>query len=227
MKLRVAVLVVLFIAAGALETPADRVVNAAAVRPATLVPEPLLTITHIAKVGDVGNDVKLIQHALTNAGWPTVVDGVFGPQTRRSVLRAQAASGLPLTGVVDTATAAMLGLVYRPVSSTGTQSTTPPSLPPGQWRCPQHYAAAIAAGWTDAEWPRLDAIIWRESRCDPTAHALDHDDDSYGLTQLNMRAHRGWVGPLVDWDWARLLDPAVNLRVARMLWERAGWSPWR
>lgn len=99
-------------------------------------------------------------------------------------------------------------------------------------RCPEFREAALAAGWSEQDWPRLDQIIWRESRCVPTVHNGRGRDDSYGLMQLNMRAHRAWVRPLVDGDFARLFDPATNLTVARHLFERAedaygcGWQPW-
>ncbi|NDD85617.1 hypothetical protein EBZ38_15250 [bacterium] len=88
-------------------------------------------------------------------------------------------------------------------------------------RCPEFRQTALDAGWSEADWPRLDAIIWRESRCSATAHNRRGKDDSYGLVQLNMRAHRSWVRPLVDGDFDRLLDPATNLAVARQLFDRA------
>jgi hypothetical protein len=99
-------------------------------------------------------------------------------------------------------------------------------------RCPEFRQTALDAGWSEADWPRLDAIIWRESRCMPMAHNGRGRDDSYGLVQLNMRAHRSWVRPLVDGDFGRLFDPATNLAVARQLFDRAedaygcGWQPW-
>jgi hypothetical protein len=103
------------------------------------------------------------------------------------------------------------------------------SVAPAGSRCPQWYGYAKAAGWQDAEWATLDRVMWRESRCQPGAHNPHGRDNSFGLTQLNMRAHAGWVGPIVDWDFNRLFDPATNLRVARVLFERVhgSWSPWR
>lgn len=94
------------------------------------------------------------------------------------------------------------------------------------------YDTAVEAGWPDQDWSRLACIINRESRGDPTAYNGRGRDDSYGLLQLNMRAHRSWVGPLVDWDFNRLFDPATNLSVGRVLFDRAvdyygnGWQPW-
>lgn len=108
----------------------------------------------------------------------------------------------------------------------------PTPATPSTDRCPQWRQTALDAGWSEADWARLDQIIWRESRCNPGAHNGRGRDDSYGLVQLNMRAHRSWVRPLVDGDYSRLFDPAVNLTVARELFARAddaygcGWKPW-
>lgn len=103
---------------------------------------------------------------------------------------------------------------------------------PAGSKCPQWYSVALEAGWPASDWARLDHVMWRESRCIPTVHNPRGRDDSYGLIQLNMKAHRGWVRPLVDGDFSRLFDPATNLRLGRVLYERAvdvygcGWRPW-
>lgn len=94
------------------------------------------------------------------------------------------------------------------------------------------YEVAIAAGWPAEDWPRLACIIHRESRGQPDAHNTRHPDNSYGLIQLNMRAHRRWVGPLVGGDFTQLFDGFVNLKTGRTLYEMAvgyygnGWRPW-
>ena len=99
--------------------------------------------------------------------------------------------------------------------------------PPGS-KCPQWYGHAKAAGWQDAEWATLDRVMWRESRCQPGAHGVGPRDDSRGLVQVNLKAHRSWIGPMVNWDFGVLFDPATNLRYGRIIFERAGgWSPWR
>lgn len=100
-------------------------------------------------------------------------------------------------------------------------------------RCPEHYSAAMRAGWTHEQWSKVDFIMWRESRCNPRAYNGRGRDDSYGGMQLNMKAHRKWVGPLVDWDFTRLYDPETNLRIAKQLYDKArkmygcGFQPWR
>lgn len=104
---------------------------------------------------------------------------------------------------------------------------------PAGSKCPEHYGAAMRAGWAASQWSKLDFIMWRESRCKPTAYNGRGRDDSYGLLQINMKAHRSWVGPLVGWDFTRLYQPETNLRVARELYDRArkmfgcGFQPWR
>jgi len=113
-----------------------------------------------------------------------------------------------------------------------TAEFTPQKAPAGS-RCPQHYNAAMAAGWTHAQWSKIDFIMWRESRCIPTAYNGRGRDNSYGLMQLNMKAHRSWVGPLVGWDFTQLYNPTTNLRVAKQLYDRArpmfgcGFQPWK
>lgn len=110
-------------------------------------------------------------------------------------------------------------------------SPTSATAPAGS-RCGEHYAAALQAGWPASDWKRLDHIMWRESRCQPGVHNGKGRDDSYGLIQLNMKAHRSWVGPLVDWDFTRLYDPVTNLEVGRQIYDKAvgywdcGWRPW-
>lgn len=110
-------------------------------------------------------------------------------------------------------------------------SVTAEPIAPAGSKCPQHYGAALGAGWAVTDWERLDYVMWRESRCNPRVHNPVGRDDSYGLMQINMKAHRSWVRPLVDGDLNRLYDPSTNLRIGRILWERAGqygcpWKPW-
>lgn len=103
---------------------------------------------------------------------------------------------------------------------------------PAGSKCGEWFDEALAAGWSVEQWPILDAIMWRESRCRPDVYNGRGRDRSYGLLQLNMRAHRSWVRPLVDGDFTRLWDPVTNLTVGRALFDKAtdmygcGWKPW-
>lgn len=49
--------------------------------------------------GMLGTDVEELQNYLTLAGYPTSVDGAFGPKTARSVMKFQRASHLRMTGI--------------------------------------------------------------------------------------------------------------------------------
>src|SRR5208282_5242304 len=64
----------------------------------------------------VKNEIKKVQETLRNKGhYAGQVDGVFGLRTRASIRAYQTAESLPITGQVDTRTAAELGV--RPESN--------------------------------------------------------------------------------------------------------------
>lgn len=96
-----------------------------------------------------------------------------------------------------------------------------PGMACGQW-----VGTARIAGFTDAELPTLGRIMRRESRCNPGA--INHRSGDYGLTQINLRT---WLARLIHdgvvTGAGELLEPQTNLRAARYIYERAGWSPWR
>jgi peptidoglycan hydrolase-like protein with peptidoglycan-binding domain len=56
--------------------------------------------TRTLRTGAHGADVRTLQRLLTRAGFRVSVDGVFGPATRRAVIRFQRAQGLRVTGRV-------------------------------------------------------------------------------------------------------------------------------
>ncbi|HEX9260546.1 MAG TPA: peptidoglycan-binding protein, partial [Acidimicrobiales bacterium] len=60
--------------------------------------------------GSYGRSVRIIQAALVLRGATLRIDGAFGPKVQAAVRVAQAAAGLPTTGIVDLATARALGL---------------------------------------------------------------------------------------------------------------------
>lgn len=119
-----------------------------------------------------------------------------------------------------------------PWGTINTDGSVTQSAAPKWSRCPQFYDEALAAGWPKAQWNRIDYIMYRESRCDPSQYNGKGRDNSYGLMQLNMKALKSWVGPLVDWDFTKLYDPYTNLAVAKELYRKAikmwgcGWRPW-
>jgi len=74
--------------------------------------------------GSRGHDVRVLQSWLTRLGQPTVVDGVFGRVTRRSVRRDERAQGLRVNGRVSRREArAMERRVAQPVEAPAAAAT--------------------------------------------------------------------------------------------------------
>jgi hypothetical protein len=93
--------------------------------------------------------------------------------------------------------------------------------------CAQYVADAITAGWPADQAPMLARVMFRESRCIPTAYnAQDTAGGSYGLMQINGQ-HKEW---LIEQGFITSLDdlfvPSVNLRVSAHLYSMVGWSAW-
>jgi hypothetical protein len=102
-------------------------------------------------------------------------------------------------------------------------------------RCPEWWQIAADIGWPVDELWHVDRIMWGESRCRPDSWVIDHDDHGGGLMGINIKVGIGtrpFVGPMVDWDWGRLRDPAVNLMVGLAMADNAvrlgqcRWRPW-
>lgn len=70
-----------------------------------LEPTPRLPV----RLGQTGDQVRLVQQALRDRGVNLTVDGRFGPATRRAVIAFQRSAGLRVTAIVDSATARALG----------------------------------------------------------------------------------------------------------------------
>jgi len=94
--------------------------------------------------------------------------------------------------------------------------------------CQQWLQTALDAGWPNDRTvlDRLGFIMWRESRCTPTA---DSGPD-HGLTQINQ-IHKGYIADL-GWTFEQMKDPLINLRFAWLLYSgreangQCGWQPW-
>jgi len=105
--------------------------------------------------------------------------------------------------------------------------------PPVDAKCPQWWNLATQEGWSRSLLPKLDKIMWRESRC--SLYAINKDDPnkgSWGLMQVNgfwvkYLSSRGILERLRD-----LQDPSTNLRSALAIYNYAdarhgnGWGPW-
>lgn len=170
------------------------------------------------------NQTTAVQQRLASFGYSIAVDGVYGPQTTRIVTMWQQSNGLVPDGIAGPITRASLGLT----GSTATAPATPAAGYSHQNPDVQRwFPEFIAAGWNADQWPKVSCIIQRESRGIPTAYNGVGRDNSYGLMQMNMLAHRNWVGAQVGWDFDRLFDARTNLAMAKQLYDRDGWNPWR
>lgn len=87
-------------------------------------------------------------------------------------------------------------------------------------RCPDLAPARQLAGLPDG----FDVVMWRESRCRPTA--VNSSSGALGLTQIMPM----WVDDLcragIACTRSELLDAHTNLDAARYVFEVQGWSAW-
>ena len=84
------------------------------------------------------------------------------------------------------------------------------------------------AGFPEQIIPTMTAVTMAESGGDPYAYNPRGRDNSYGLTQVNMRGplgpeRRQWFG-LSSND--QLFDPATNFRAAKAIYDRQGLGAW-
>lgn len=90
------------------------------------------------------------------------------------------------------------------------------------------YVLAKDAGFNHEDSWKMALIAVLESGGDTQAHNPRGDDNSYGLWQINMKAHdRGKFGISANEE---LYDPQVNARAAKIVFDEAGgfgpWSVW-
>jgi len=84
--------------------------------------------------------------------------------------------------------------------------------------CAQWLGTSRVAGWTDDLIPTLHALMWAESRCDPSAHS---PSGASGLMQ-EMPAWAAACGGTP----AELFDPLFALRCALVILATQGWQAW-
>ena len=118
----------------------------------------------------------------------------------------------------------VLNSVVPPTIALTPIATTTTAVPKG---CAQYVADAISAGWPADQAPTLARVMFRESRCIPTAYnAKDSNGGSRGLMQING-THKRWLmqlGYINNLD--DLYNPDINLRAALHLYGMVGWSAW-
>lgn len=175
--------------------------------------------------GDTGPDVTEIQAHLTWGGWPVAIDGIYGPQTTRTIKAFQRANGLLADGVVGSMTEAALGIAPA-VRGQQVQLEPPPPPPPvfssasANGRCvgAEPLLAQFSPGWDVA---RMSGIMYRESRCQPSAS----NSCCSGLLQI----HRSWIdNAAVCGVYSRndLYDPARNVCAAAIVYRTQGIGAW-
>ncbi|MDQ6746083.1 MAG: peptidoglycan-binding protein [Actinomycetota bacterium] len=79
----------------------------------------------ILRPGMSGHDVRVLQDYLSRAGYPTTMDGQYGPGTRRSVLGFQREKRLRTTGVVTWAVSQALRAAAASAQATPQIGTSP------------------------------------------------------------------------------------------------------
>jgi hypothetical protein len=106
-----------------------------------------------------------------------------------------------------------------------------------QGKCVEWVDTALEAGWNPEELPRLMRIMFRESRCIPTACGLTDSPHlrkcrDWGLMQINDYSWKRIIREM-GWEIEQMHDPLENLRFARWLYEYSldrngdGWQPWK
>ena len=118
----------------------------------------------------------------------------------------------------------VLNSVVPPTIALTPIATTTTAAPKG---CAAYVADAITAGWPADQAPTIARVMFRESRCIPTAYnAKDSNGGSRGLMQING-THKRWLmqlGYINNLD--DLFNPDINLRAALHLYGMVGWSAW-
>lgn len=92
-----------------------------------------------------------------------------------------------------------------------------PGTSGGRLTLAQLRALAVLAGFSDPD--VAAAVAMAESRGNPAAQNVTSREASYGLWQINVRAHP-------QYDAARLLDPTYNAQAAFAIRQASGWAPW-
>jgi hypothetical protein len=120
--------------------------------------------------------------------------------------------------------------------ATATAADLPPVPGPGgtaiAGRCtqyePQLAAHAPPGGWDVAT---MSAVMWRESKCTPTARSATQDTGLLQINDINHAHLRAALGEAVTQS--SLTDPTQNIRAASELcrfWQASGrgcYAPWR
>lgn len=77
------------------------------------------------------------------------------------------------------------------------------------------------AGWPEELIPLFAAVALQESSGNPRAAKVDNIEESYGLFQINVRAHPQYRG-----RFSLLFDPVQNARIALQIYRQQGFTAW-
>jgi peptidoglycan hydrolase-like protein with peptidoglycan-binding domain len=166
------------------------------------------------KQGMKGHDVRVLQSYLTLAGFPTNVDGDFGPTTKTNVVKFEAANSLATSGVMTYAQSQVLRqVVAKSTTSTGPvgkatlNSDGTVTAPAG---APQAVQAVIAAANQIIDKPYLYGGghgQWNDSGYDCSGavsyalhggNLLSSPEDSTGLESWGSAGHGQWITVYAD-----------------------------
>lgn len=124
------------------------------------------TLTTLPVRGNKGDNVRLVQKALVAAGIEVKggVDGVFGGATFVALQKFQAATGITVTGALDTQTAIKLGLMAAPAVQIAVFPIQGPCSFENTWHAPrgggrQHLGVDIIAKEGNLEYAVADGTI--------------------------------------------------------------------
>jgi len=139
-----------------------------------------------------------------------------------------------------------MATIYRFVPPVTTTTLVKPVYRHGD--CSWLPPVALQAGWSAEQIPQLTKYALRESGCCPNRAGGDNVDKNCNITGVSDWSHRSdsgllqingvhWLQEHAQYDGlvckqmrictqAPLLDALTNLRAARLIYSRVGWSAW-
>ena len=130
--------------------------------------------------GDRGDNVKLLQSALSEAGYDCgSVDGIFGAKTRSAVKAYQKGHGLKVDGIVGTQTWTSLGLMEEPDHRAFVQ-------PPNFKQYDSRWASKMYSNHNDKSQTMKSAACGPTSMADIVAEWWDRNITPWDLAQRSM-----------------------------------------
>jgi peptidoglycan hydrolase-like protein with peptidoglycan-binding domain len=162
---------------------------------------------------------RAVQLVLKSFGYTIAVDGVYGEQTTKVVMKWQKSNGLLVDGIAGPITQASLGLSPA-VRQNNAQQVTPPA--PAPTRSVEQLIRDI---WPDDLEAEALRIAWRESGYQP--HVTSRTGCCHGIFQIH-EVHFNWMRAFGVTTVDQLFDAETNIRMAYELYKRSnGWGPWK